>query len=218
MQVSNLIQQRLPVNSGGQVGLTQQLQQGMEQAKEQLNKLKEKINQVTGGSSDMEMPDFRPNPYRSKSFFKRLELSTNLQTQKASYYFPSTGDIGLSIGYKLNDKSIVGLGGSWKIGFGSGWRNIQITHQGASVRSFLDWKLKGSFWVSGGYEKYFQPITNSPSAGGGWGEAGLIGLSKVVSLKSKFFKKTKLQLLWDFLSYEQVPRTQTIKFRVGYSF
>jgi hypothetical protein len=51
-----------------------------------------------------------------------------------------------------------------------------------------------------------------------WQQSGLVGISKVISIKSKFFKKTKLQLLWDFLSYEQVPRTQALKFRVGYNF
>jgi hypothetical protein len=51
-----------------------------------------------------------------------------------------------------------------------------------------------------------------------WQQSGLLGISKIVSLKTKFFKKTKLQVLWDMLSYHQVPRTQAVKFRVGYSF
>jgi hypothetical protein len=50
-----------------------------------------------------------------------------------------------------------------------------------------------------------------------WQQSGLIGISKVVSVKSKFFKNTKLQLLWDFLSYQQVPQNQAIVFRVGYN-
>ncbi len=51
-----------------------------------------------------------------------------------------------------------------------------------------------------------------------WQQSGLVGVSKIVSLKSKMFKKTKLQLLWDFLSYQQVPRTQALKFRLRYAF
>ena len=51
-----------------------------------------------------------------------------------------------------------------------------------------------------------------------WQQSGLIGLSKVLSLKTKFFKKTKLQLLWDFLSYQQVPATKPFLFRIGYTF
>jgi hypothetical protein len=52
-----------------------------------------------------------------------------------------------------------------------------------------------------------------------WTRSGLVGISKVVSLNSKFFKKTKVQLLWDFLWYTQIPRTAgPFKFRVGYNF
>ena len=48
-------------------------------------------------------------------------------------------------------------------------------------------------------------------------EAGLLGISKVVSIKSKLFKKTRVMLLWDMLSYQQVPRTQPVVFRIGYT-
>jgi hypothetical protein len=66
-------------------------------------------------------------------------------------------------------------------------------------------------------------LANSSPIGGGWEgaswqQSGLIGLSKIISVKTKFFKKTRLQLLWDFLSYEQVPKAQPIKFRVVYNF
>jgi len=30
--------------------------------------------------------------------------------------------------------------------------HIHVTHQGIGLRSFLDYKIKGSFYVSGGYE------------------------------------------------------------------
>jgi hypothetical protein len=85
----------------------------------------------------------------------------------------------------------------------------------------VDWKLKGSLWLSGGYEQNYRTGFNNIAQlqeQSAWQQSGLIGLSKVVSLKTKFFKKTKLQLLWDFLSYEQRPRAQAVVFRVGYNF
>jgi len=134
--------------------------------------------------------------------------------------FPITSDLGLSLGYKLNDKSVVGIGASYKMGWGSGWNNIRITHQGIGLRSYVDWKLKGSFWISGGYEQNYKSEIRSIDQlrdQSAWQQSGLIGLSKVVSVKSKLFKKTKVQLLWDFLSYDHVPRGQPIVFRIGYS-
>src|SRR5207237_1413894 len=116
---------------------------------------------------------------------------------------------------------------SYKLGWGRGWNDIRLTQEGAGLRSYIDWKIKGSFWISGGYEMNYKSQLrdfriSSPFGGGrvgaAWQQSGLIGLSKVIDVRSKFFKKTKVQLLWDFLSYQQFPRTQPVIFRVGYSF
>jgi hypothetical protein len=52
----------------------------------------------------------------------------------------------------------------------------------------------------------------------GWTQSGLVGVTKTISLKSKYLKKTQVQLLWDFLSYSQVPQQPPVIFRVGYGF
>ena len=219
VQVNNLIQQQ--VAAGGPNG-QQQFQQSMQAAQTQLNQLKNKINQFGGGSSDDIMPEgFKPNDQKTKSFLKRLEYGTNVQTQRATNFFPVTSDIGLSLGYKLNDKSIIGIGASYKLGLGRGWNNIRFTQEGAGLRSYIDWKLKKGFWLSGGYEMNYRTLFNSIDQlkdYSAWQQSGLLGLSKVLPMKSKLFKKTKLQLLWDCLSYHQKPRTQSIIFRIGYNF
>jgi hypothetical protein len=227
-QVQQLLQNQLA--SGGpnaQAVLTQNLQD----AQAQLGQLKDKISKLGDGGADVDMPNFKPNNQRTKSFWKRLEYGTNLQTAHGNYFYPTTTDMGLSVGYKLNNNSTIGIGGSYKMGWGQNIQHIALSTQGASLRSYLDTKLKGSFYLSGGFEYNYQPLSvTMPSSNtgssqalslGGWGDwqqSGLIGLSKVVSVKTKFFKQTRLQLLWDFLSYEQVPRAQPIKFRVGYNF
>jgi hypothetical protein len=198
-----------------------QLQANLQQAQSQLQQLKDKVIKAGGGSSNAELPDFKPNNQKTKNFLQRLELGTNVQSQKSTNFFPVTSDIGLSLGYKLNDNSLIGIGASYKLGWGSGWNNINLSHQGVGLRSFIDWKLKGSFYISGGYEQnYKAEIRNIDQLNNysAWQHSGLIGVSKVVSVKSKLFKKTKVQLLWDFLSYEQIPRGQSILFRVGYNF
>ena len=223
-QVNTLIQNQI---SAGGPGAQQQFSENLQAAQTQIQQLKNKLNKWGNGSSDDIMPEgFKPNDQKTKSFLQRLELGSSVQTQGARYMFPITSDLGLSLGYKLNDKSVIGVGAAYKLGWGTGWNNIRITHQGLGLRSYMDWKLKGSFWVSGGYEQNFRPALNGvqiPSPFGGsrmaaaWQQSGLIGISKVVSVKSKLFKKTKAQLLWDFLSYQQVPRTQAIVFRIGYN-
>jgi len=89
------------------------------------------------------------------------------------------------------------------------------------LKSYADIKLKGSFWLSGGYEinqrtafERFDQLRGLNSLQ----KSGLLGISKTLPVKNKFIKKTKMQLLWDFMSYQQVPVTQPIIFRIGYSF
>jgi len=218
-QVNSLIQNQIAT---GGPGAQQQFSQNLQSAQSQLQQLKDKVNKWGGGSSDDIMPNgFKPNNQKTKSFWKRIEFGTNMQSQKASSLFPAMSDIGLSAGYKLNDKSLIGFGASYKMGWGSGWNNIRITHQGIGIRSFVDWKVKGSFWISGGFEQNYKSEIRSIDQlrdQSAWQQSGLLGISKIVSVRSKMFKKTKIQLLWDFLSYEQVPRSQPILFRIGYNF
>jgi hypothetical protein len=223
-QVQQQIQSQL---AAGGPNAQQYLQQNLQAAQSQLNTLKDKLNKLgNNGGGDLDMPDFKPNNQRTKTFWQRLEYGTNFQTAKNNF-FPTTSDLGVSVGYKLNNKSTIGIGASYKMGWGKDIKHIAISNQGMGLRSYLDVKLKGSFFASGGFEYNYQPISSDSLSSGSamhwdeissWQKSGLVGVSKIVSIKSKFFKKTKLQLLWDFLSYQQMPRTQPIKFRVGYNF
>jgi len=191
------------------------VQNSLQTAQQDITNVQNKLTKLGGGSGDMDMPNFKPNTQKTKSFWQRLEYSTNLQTQHAAYYWPSRTDFGLAIGYKLSDRASIGIGGSYSVGWGTPMQHISLSRQGGSLRSYLDVRAKKSFYVSGGYERNFLP-----SPGGGWisQPSGLIGISKIVSMSSKVFKKTKIQFFWDFLSYQQVPKTAPFKFRVGYNF
>jgi hypothetical protein len=217
--LNNLIQQQIAT---GGLNAQVEFQQNMQSAQNQVNQLKKKISQSGGGGSDDVMPEgFKPNEQKTKGLLKRLEYGTNFQTQKATNYFPVTSDIGLSLGYKLNDRSVIGIGASYKMGMGRGWNHIRITNEGLGLRSFIDWKIKGSFWVSGGYEMNHRTAFERFDQLGGlnsWAESGLLGISKTLTVKNKVFKNTKAQILWDFLSYEQLPQTQPIIFRISYNF
>ncbi|PZR28666.1 MAG: hypothetical protein DI535_05885 [Citrobacter freundii] len=218
-QVNSLVQQQIA--SGGP-NAQAQFSQNMQEAQSQLSQLKDKVSKLGGGSSDLEMPEgFRPNHQRTKSFLQRIEIGANIQSLRSNGYLPVTSDIALTGGYKLNDNSMIGVGVSYKMGWGKSIRNINITHQGIGLRSFIEWKLKGSFWLAGGYEMNYRngfsrfAELRDRSA---WQESGLIGMSKTIDVRSKILKKTKVQLLWDFLSYHQIPKPSPVLFRVGYNF
>jgi hypothetical protein len=196
-------------------------QQQVQSAQGEVDQLRSRLAGLgNGGGADIDIPNFRPNDQKTKSFLHRLQYGVNIQTVHSSFFFPSTTDIGLSLGYKLDNNNVIGVGASYKLGWGKDIQHISMSSQGASLRSFVDIRLKKSFFATGGFEyNYQQPFTlaDMPKLRS-WQQSGLLGISKVISLKTKVFKQTKLQLLWDFLSYQQTPRAQPLKFRIGYNF
>ena len=198
------------------------LQSKLQNAQSQLDNYKSKLGALGAGNGNMDMPDFKPNSQKTRPFLKRLQLGTDLQTTRANYFWPTTTDIGLSVAYLASNRLDFGAGMSAKIGWGPSIGHVKLSGQGFSARLFLDFQLHKTYYLSGGYELNYQQAFTSLSQISpvtDWTRSGLIGISKVVSLNSKFFKKTKVQLLWDFLWYTQIPRAGSpFKFRVGYNF
>jgi hypothetical protein len=137
--------------------------------------------------------------------------------------FPSVNDLGLSLGYKVNPKSVAGIGVAYKFGLGT-WEKIQFTHEGIGLRSFVDYRISSpdakmfsNIWVSGGYEiNYWQRIyTMSQWRNLAWTRSGLIGLTKRIKAGKK---EGKVQVLWDFLHALQSSPAESIRIRIGNNF
>jgi hypothetical protein len=224
LQTRAMVNQGIAARYGSGADVQQMIQQNLQAAQSQLNQLKDLVNKYSSGTfgntnSDINIPDFKINTQKTKSFLKRLELGSNLQSQKAKYFFPITTDIGVSVGYRLTDKNVVGIGACGKVGWGRGWDNMKLSFEGLGLRSFLDYKFKKSLYISGGFEMNYRPAINSVQQlrdYSSWQRSGLIGLSKKYTVVKKI--KGELKVLWDFLSYQQVPRTEPIIFRIGYCF
>ncbi|UYQ94808.1 hypothetical protein MKQ68_06850 [Chitinophaga horti] len=144
-QVESLIQQRMGGGPNANVAVGQQ----MDAARAQFDELKKNFPDVDNVA---EMPEFKPNEMKTKSFLQRLEFGGNVQFQRSSQYFPTTGDIAGQVAYKFHKNGSAGMGVAYKLGMGSGWGHIAFSHQGVGVRSFVDWKIKGTFFLNGGYE------------------------------------------------------------------
>src|ERR1700744_3732691 len=122
---------------------------------------KDKRASVGARSGDAQMPDFKPNDQKTKTFLGRLQYGFNFQTTQGSYYYPSLLDLGLSLGYKMGNSNVVGVGMAYEMGTGSGFNHIAITSNGLQLRSFLTIKIKGTFSAQGGFEyHYTTPFTS----------------------------------------------------------
>ncbi|GAA3946675.1 hypothetical protein [Chitinophaga oryziterrae] len=210
-QVEQLVQQRI----GSSPDAGQVISQQMEQARFRFNELKSKYPAL---NSAADMPDFRPREMKTKTFFQRLEPGGNIQFQKSNQYFPTTADIAAQIAYKLNKNSSAGIGLSYKLGMGSGWNHIAFSHQGVGLRTFGDYRLKGTFFINAGFEgnrntgfKYLSELKHW----NGWTTSALAGISKKYKINAKL--KGNIMLLYDFLAPRQLPKTDNIKLRIGYS-
>lgn len=214
----SIIAQRM---GAGGMDPQQYIQQQSQAAQAELNKLKDKVNQLGGssGSSDMTMPDFKPDGQKTKSFLQRLEYGFNIQNTRSTALLPSTSDFAVTLGYKVNDKISTGIGMSYKLGWGTGWDNIQFSSQGIGLRSYIDIRAKGSWWITGGWEyNYLQEFIKIEEIKNidVWQKSALIGVTKKIKMGKK--RSSNVQLLYDFMAARQVPQAQALKFRIGYSF
>ena len=211
-------------------GGTSFLQQQLNKAKTSFAKLKEEANNAGKSVSDADMPDFKPNNQKTKKLLQRLEFGMNIQSVKNNKILPTTSDIALTMGYKLNDKSTIGIGIAYKMGWGNGWKDIKLTTQGYGYRSFIDVKLftntnEGfgklfkNLWISGGYElNYNSELENKTNEitkvdYRAWQESALVGVSKKYNAGKK---KVQVQLLYDFLYQKSNPQQTPLVFRVGW--
>jgi hypothetical protein len=210
-QVEQVISQRVGNDPAARSAVSQQLAQ----AKSQMNELKDKYANVDNAA---DMPDFKPNPMKSKSFLQRLEFGGNVQFQKSGSYFPTTSDIAGQVGYKFHKNGTIGIGIGYKLGMGNGWNHIAFSHQGIGLRSFMDWKLKGTFYVNGGFEEnYMSAISHVSELSNlsSWQGSALLGISKKYKLNGKL--KGNIMLLYDFLAGGNKPPTSAVKLRFGYT-
>ncbi len=217
--VQSLIQERI---RGGGPNAQQIVSQQMQDAQAQLNAYKDKLLKPGAGNGGGDLPDFKPNMQKTKTFWQRMEWGTNLQFARNNTLLPTTMDLALTAGYKLNDKSTIGIGAGYKMGLGT-INKIQFTTEGINLRSFIDWKIKKQFYMTGGWEmNYFNNLPNSlPQLGvhknEKWQKSALFGISKKIKIKSGLFKETKLQILYDLLSKNNTPITSPWIFRIGYN-
>lgn len=200
------------------VNSSQFVNQQLESANNQLSSLKNKLAFTDLSGNPESMPDFKINPEKTKPLLKRLELGGNVQFSKVNSLLPGTGDFAISLGYKLSDKGTIGIGSTYKLGFGT-LKRISFSHQGFGFRSFIDLKLKGNFFISGGYERNYlnklpNVLNNLPLSK--WQESGLLGVLRKIAVNKK--RKLTFQLLYDLLYKRNTPVSQPVVFRTGWIF
>lgn len=216
IEVINIIHSRSASYSMNNFGNFQTINKEL---KKSLQNIEEKFKDLGVFNNETDFPDFKPNSEKTKLFFRRIEYGLNIQSVKRNSFLPATTDIAATAGYKLNQRSIIGIGISYKIGWGENFWKLSLSHQGLGLRSFIDYQLKGNLYLTGGYEKNyrstFKDIENLKDLDR-WQQSALIGLMKKYKIKSGF--KGNVQILFDFFHKENPPFNSPLIFRMGYNF
>ena len=210
-----LLQSREMVNTeigrrlGSGVDATNYFRDMSSQKGADLSSITEKLQLRGGRSEDIGETDSRINSQRAKSFFRRIEVGGNLQSSRGTNFIPAATDFGLSLAYRASSTSLVGVGGAYKMGWGSGVRDIFLSQEGIGLRTFFEMRAKGSFWLGGRCEWL------RLSSLGIWQQNVMAGLSRKYQVGRKLAGQA--QLLYDFLHGRNRPTTPALVFRVGYN-
>src|SRR5699024_5015073 len=136
-----------------------------------------------------------------------LPMSSDIAGQVA-YAFSEKGSIGVGASFKLgwnnpltqqnfsfqnNSVSTVGdaitsLLPTSSSSFNNLFKDIHFTARGVGLRSFIDYKLKGTFYINGGFEmNYNKTIPNIPELKdlNGWEMSALLGIEKKYKITDK---------------------------------
>ncbi|SHN44051.1 hypothetical protein [Chitinophaga sp. CF418] len=187
----------------------------MSAARSRMNELRQNYPDLDDAA---EMPNFTPSPLKAKRFWQRMEWGGNIQFQKSTYYFPATSDIAVQTAYLFHKNGSVGAGLTYQLGLGTDWAHIRFSHSGMGIRFFLDWRLKSTYFLNGGFELNrlsIKTVNGSPVDWHGWRTAALAGISKKYKINARL--KGNIMVLYDFLAPLQVPKTNGLKVRFGYS-
>ncbi|WP_146217675.1 hypothetical protein [Chitinophaga sp. S165] len=211
-QVEQQIQQRL----GADLGARQLVSERMNAAQSRFNELKSKYQHV---DNTADMPGFKPNEMKSKSFFQRLEFGINLQMQRRANWYPTATDLAGQLSYQFAKNGHAGFGVAYQLSWMSSTEHFSLRTGGYGIRSFVDWKLKRSFYLNAGFEHNYNIVsvnTINAQQWKGWRSSALLGISKQYNVSNKV--KGNVILLYDFLSSYYMPRTRPLKLRIGYNF
>jgi hypothetical protein len=148
----------------------------------------------------------------------RLRFGFNFQTTRNNGMFPVTVDLAGQVNYRMSEKLYAGLGIAYKLGLGNNFQSMKLTHEGVGIRSGLDFNVRKSFYISGGFEtNYFKRISDLRQLHdfSQWQNSAMLGVMHKVRIGKA---SSTIQLLYDILHNRHTPRTQPVLFRFGYQF
>jgi len=191
-----------------------------------LSEAKKKGSDLLGGLSNQavsfgnmdnaaQMPKFTPNPYKTKSFWKRIDVGFNLQFDGRTNILPTTGIAGVQASFNFDPKLSTGLLANYRFGMGE-ITNIRFSHAGAGYGAFANYKVWKMLGVQAGYERNRRAAmeTGEFRYPASWTSSVLAGLTWEYGVGRK--AKGTVGVFYDFLYQQHTPQTNAVLWRMGW--
>ena len=162
-----------------------------------------------------QVPKFTPNPYKTKSFWERIDVGFNLQFDGRTQFLPSSGVAGAQASFNFDQKFSVGVLANYRFGMGE-IRNIHFSHSGAGYGAFANYKIWKGLGVQAGYERNRRAEMEMgenryPAA---WTSSALAGLTWEYGIGKK--AKGTVGVFFDVLYQKHTPETNAVLWRMGW--
>ncbi len=185
----------------------------VEAAQQKLTKLKKKYSYVPN-SNDLSTAK-KANSLEDEPLKKRLTIGGTLQIHPGK---PVGIDFNPQIGYRMNKKWTIGMGGTYRSSFGGGERFVSNDENEVyGGRLFTDYTFFKSFFTHGEFEllrtNHFNPDTDELLAH--WPRGLMVGIGK----NYKFMKKVEgsVMILYNFLHETPGPYERPWVIRFGFN-
>ena len=162
-----------------------------------------------------QMPKFTPNPYKTKSFWQRVDVGFNLQFDNRTRFMPSTGVAGAQAAFNFNPKFSVGVLADYRFGMGD-IKNIRLSHAGADYGAFANYKILKMFGLQVGYERNWrvEMEMNEIQYPATWSNSALAGLTWEYGVGKK--AKGTVGVFYDFMYKKHTPESNAVLWRMGW--
>jgi hypothetical protein len=163
-----------------------------------------------------QMPRFTPNPYKTKSFFERIDVGFNLRFDSRTRFLPASGVAGVQASFRFDTRFSIGALADYRFGTGE-VKNIRLSHAGYGFGAFAGYRIWKGLGIQTGYERSrrAETETNEIRYPAAWYSSALAGLTWEYGIGKKL--KGTVAVLFDALYRRHTPQTNALQWRMGWN-
>lgn len=162
-----------------------------------------------------QVPKFTPNPYKTKSFWERINVGFDLQFDRSTRFYPASGVAGAQASFNFDQRFSAGVLANYRFGTGE-IKRIRFSHAGAGYGAFANYKVWKGLGVQAGYERNRRAETevNETRYAAEWSSSALAGLTWEYGIGKKL--KGSVGVFFDALYKRHTPQTNAVLWRMGW--